>query len=182
MAFRTRANLAVLGVCAGLAASPGTAAVYAVVRSQPDVITVMDPAAVEPVSGGEGLRRAWSVSVQRNLISGGPQQPGYVRTLNEYDCADRKVRWKSFFVYSRFGASVMSKENDQPDWRAAAPGSEDEAGLRLVCDHANRWSAVAATSLSQLVISLMQAWDAEAPSPPSSSAATAPAPRKKARP
>lgn len=156
--------LACVGV--GVACAPlARAAVYAVVRSEPGVVTVMDPAAVEPVEGRPALRRAWSVSVQKTLISGGPQQPGYIRTLNEYDCAARKIRWKSFFVYSRFGASVMQKDNDDEAWNTGAPGSEAEAALRLVCDRSNRWSAIASQSIGQVVITLMQAWDAEASLP-----------------
>lgn len=147
-------------------ASAAQAAVYALVRSEPDVMTVIDPAAIEPVAGSDTLRRAWSIAVQKNLVSGGPQQPGYVRTLNEYDCSARKIRWNSFFVYSRFGAPVMHKDNDDRTWNPAAPGSEAEASMRLVCDHSNRWSAIAAQSLSQLVIALMQAWDEAAPLPP----------------
>ncbi len=147
-------------------ASGAEAAVYAVVRSEMDVVTVMDPGAIEVVPGSDNLRDAWSVSVQRNLVSGGPQQPGYVRTLNEYDCVARKIRWKSFFVYSRFGASLMHKDNDDPAWNDIAPNSEAEVSARIVCEHNNRWSAIAAQSLSQLVITLMQAWDEAAPLPP----------------
>ncbi|MFI4966942.1 MAG: surface-adhesin E family protein [Caulobacterales bacterium] len=166
MAVPASTGLILALACAGLACAPAArASVYAVVRSEPGVVTVMDPAAIELVAGAPQLRSASSVSVQRNLVSGGPQQPGYVRTLNEYDCAVRKVRWKSFFVYSRFGAPIMHKDNDDGAWNAAAPGSQAEAELRLVCDHSNRWSAIASQSISHLVITLMQAWDAEAPLP-----------------
>lgn len=158
--------LLALALASGLGASAARAAVYAVVRSETDVVTVMDPTAVEPVAGKASLYRAWSVSVQRNLVSGGPQQPGYVRTLNEYDCAGHKNRWKSFDVYSRFGASVLHKDNDDESWVAVTPGGEAEVSARLVCEHNNRWEAIASQSLSQLVISLMQAWDEAAPLPP----------------
>jgi hypothetical protein len=155
--------LAILGACA---APMAEAAVYAMVREQPDAITVMDPAAIETTLGADSLRRAYSVTVQKTLTSEGPQQPGYVRTLNEYDCAQRRVRWKSFWVYSRFGDLVIHKDNADDAWSAAPAGSEAEASTRLVCDHANKWAAVAAGSISQLVISLMQAWDEAAPLPP----------------
>jgi hypothetical protein len=164
--------LAAVGVCIAPAAG---AASYAMVRAQPDAITVMDPAAVEISPGGDNLRRAYSVTVQRTLTSEGPQQPGYVRTLNEYDCATRRVRWKSFSVYSRFGALVIQKDNADDAWSPTPPGSEAEASTRLVCDRANKWAAVAATSLSQLVISLMQAWDEAAPLPPLQPVRKAPA-------
>jgi hypothetical protein len=167
MAQTARLRLMLPLICAGLfCATAAPAAVYAIVRSEPEVVTVMDPAAIEAVDGSDTLRRAWSVSVKKNLVSGGPQEPGYVRTLNEYDCAAHALRWKTFFVYSRFGVSVMHKDNDDPAWIPAAPKSEEEAAMRLVCDHNNRWSAVAAASLSQVVIGLMQGWDEAAPLPP----------------
>ena len=166
---------------AGLATAPASqAAVFAMVRAEPDTITVMDPAAVEPVPGADNLRRAYSITVQKTLVSEGPQQPGYVRTLNEYDCAARMVRWKSFSVYSRFGDLVIHKDNADQTWSPTPPGSEAEASTRLVCDHANKWSAVAATSLSQLVISLMQAWDEAAPLPPLQPVKPLPPPKKPA--
>ncbi|THD57235.1 surface-adhesin E family protein [Phenylobacterium sp.] len=155
--------LAALGACVAPAAE---AAVYAMVRAEPDAITVMDPAAIETTPGSDSLRRAYSVTVQKTLTSEGPQQPGYVRTLNEYDCAQRKVRWKSFWVYSRFGDLVIHKDNVDGTWSPTPAGSEAEASTRLVCDHANKWAAVAAGSISQLVIGLMQAWDEAAQLPP----------------
>lgn len=156
--------------CAGLAllalAPKAWAGAYAIVRSQPDTITVMDPAGVEPVPGNDRLRQAWSVSVQRNLVSGGAPQPGYVRTLSQYDCAGRTVRWKSFAAFSRFGAPLMSQENKDDGWKPVAANSEEDAAIRLVCDRQNRWAAVSAQSLSQLVLSLMQAWDPQPAAPP----------------
>jgi len=161
-------------------AAPGRAGVYAVVRSETDVVTVLDPAAVESVPGDNSRLRAWSISVQRNLLSGaGPQQEGYVRTLNEYDCAARKIRWKSFFVYSRFGALVMHKENDDPGWDPIGAAGEPEASARVVCDHNNRWSAIASQSLSQLVITVMQAWDDATPMAPLQPVIKQAAPSKK---
>jgi hypothetical protein len=61
---------------------------------------------------------------------------------------------------------VIHKDNADETWEPAPPGSEAEASTRLVCDHANKWAGMAATSLSQLVITLMQAWDDAAPLPP----------------
>jgi hypothetical protein len=152
---------------AGLAVAPASqAAVFAVVRAEPDTITVMDPAAVEAVPGAVNLRRAYSVTVQKTLSAEGPQQPGYVRTLNEYDCAARTIRWKNFSVYSRFGDLVIHKDNVEQTSNQAPQGVEAGVSMRLVCDHASPSSAVAATSLSQLVIGLMKAWDDAAPLPP----------------
>lgn len=167
MAIEGRAWRMLTLVCASaFSVSAAHAATYAVVRLEPDVVTLMDPAAIEAVAGSDALRRAWSVSVQKNLVSDGPQQPGYVRTLNEYDCAARQLRWKSFFVYSRFGVAVMHKDNDDPAWNPATPKSEAEAAMRLVCDHSNRSAAMSAQSLSQIVIAQMRAWDEGAPLPP----------------
>ncbi len=152
---------------AGLAGPPAArAAVFSVVRSEPDTITLMDPAAVEAVPGAGNLRRAYSVTVQKTLVSDGPQQPGYVRTLNEYDCAARTIRWKSFSVYSRFGELVIKKDNVDQSTKQAPQGVEAGVSMRLVCDRVSPSSAVAAASLSQLVIGLMKAWDDAAPLPP----------------
>lgn len=147
-----------------LAAAPAAnASTYAVISSTPDVVTVIDPKASEAVEGA--VRRTWAVSVKRTLVSGGPQQPGYVRMLNDYDCARRKVRWRSFDVYSRFGAPVMHKDNDDVAWSPAEEGDAG-VGLRVVCDADAGRSAIAAASVSQVVLGLMQAWDAAAPMPP----------------
>ena len=172
-----------IATCAGLlSASAAQASVYALISSTPDVVTVIDPKASEMVGGPGGVRRTWAVSVKRTLVSGGPQQPGYVRMLNEYDCAQRKVRWRSFDVYSRFGAPVMHKDNDDETWTAATEGDAG-AGLRVVCDADAGRSAIAATSVSQVVIGLMQAWDEAAPLPPLQTVAPparkAPPPRDK---
>jgi len=110
------------------------------------------------------------------LVSGGPQQPGYVRTLSDYDCAGRKVRWKSFYVYSRFGDLVMRQDNPAPAWQ----GSDADPGLRTVCGDIRGGSAVSASSIGQLVLSLMQAWDEAAPLPPLQPV-TPPAPARRSR-
>jgi len=157
----------VIAACLGLVgASAAKASVFAVISSTPDAVTVIDPKASELVGGPGEVRRTWAVSVKRILVSGGPQQPGYVRMLNEYDCAQRKVRWRSFDVYSRFGAPVMHKDNDDEAWTPAAYGGEDDVGLRVVCEASAGRSAIAAQSVSQVVIGLMQAWDEAAPLPP----------------
>jgi hypothetical protein len=164
--------------CAALLGAPvAGAAVYTVIGSGPDAVTVIDPAAVERADADGAVRRAWSVSVKRSLVSDGPPQPGYVRMLNEYDCAAHRIRWRSFFVYSRFGAQVMHKDNDDASWKPAAD-SEADVGLRVACEGSAGRGAIAAKSVSQVVIGLMQAWDAAAPLPPLQ--AVDPPPRKKA--
>jgi hypothetical protein len=140
------------------------AAVFAVIRSSDNEVVVLDPAGVETVEGS--IKRAWNVSIQKSLGSGGPQQPGYVRTLNEYDCRERRMRWRSLAIYSRFGAQILKKDNPDTAWNPASDGGEADAGLRVVCDGAAGGAVVSAPSVSKLVISLMQAWDEAAPLPP----------------
>jgi hypothetical protein len=142
---------------ATLAAPARTVLVY-VIRRTPDAWTVMDPAAIERVPGGV-VRRAWSVTVRRNLLDAGEPHPGYVRTFNEYDCGGSRVRWRTFTIYNRFGAVVLTQDNPTPIFGPANPGSEQAASLQVVCQGGGGGSAVAAPSLGQLVIGLMQAWD-----------------------
>lgn len=162
MTFQLRTSL-LAAACVGLLGSSAQAAVYAVIGSQDDVVTVMDPAGVQ-VSGP--TRRAWIVSVKRSLVAGGPPQPGYVRMLNEYDCAQQRLRWKTFSVYSRFGALVMKKDNSDAGWTVPTAGGEGDVGLKVACNADPGRGAIAAKSVSQVVIGLMQAWEAEAPMPP----------------
>lgn len=177
MALRTRLRPILPAVCAALAATPAAASVYAVVQSSPDEVTVLDPAGIETIPGGD-WRRASSVAVKRNLVTGGPPQPGYVRTVNDYDCAGRRIRWRSFFVYSEFGALILHKDNADLVWQSA----DSDAGLRTVCGDTHGEASVSASSLPQLVIGLMRTWQDAAPPPPPQPVATpAPPARKKAR-
>jgi hypothetical protein len=163
--LRTAVALAV--GCAGLAAADGAhAASYDVIRTLPDSVTLLDRNAVEAVGQGE-VRRARSVSVQKNLVSGGPQEPGYVITLNEYDCARWTIRWTGFSVYSRFGALVLHKDNADPAWAPIDNKNvEAAAGARLICEGRSAGSVYTADTIGTLVLALMQAWDAETPLPP----------------
>lgn len=176
----TRAGVAA-AISATLGASGASAAVYSVLQSGPDVVTVLDPAVIETV-GATAVRRAWSVSVKRSLTSGGPQQPGYVRTLNEYDCVAREIRWRTFQVYSRFGDRVMKKDNADDDWNPTPDKGEGAMAMRVVCDGSTGLSVVAAPSVSKLVISLMQAWDEAAPLPPLQKVDPLPAEKLKKKP
>ncbi len=152
--------------CAALAGAAGAhGATFDIVRSGPDVVTLLDPAAVASVDGGK-VRRAWSVTVQRSLTADGPQQPGYLRILNDYDCAAWKIRWRSFLAYSRFGDLVMRKDNDDAAWTPIDENFESATGARIVCLGQSAPSVYTASSIGQLVLALMQAWDAAAPMPP----------------
>lgn len=169
-----------VAAAATLGALPVRAAIYAAIPSGPDAMVVIDPSAVERVEGQALVRRAWNVTVKRSLVTEGPPQPGYVRMQSDYDCGQRRVRWRTFSVYSRFGALVMQKDNDDPAWTEAPDGSGDAASLRVVCYADPGRSAIAAKSVGQVVIGLMQAWDAEAPLPPLQT--VEPAPKKKPAP
>lgn len=140
-------------------------AIYYVIRRTEDAWTIFDPSAVEKVGGGP-VRRAYSVTVRRNLLNGGPPQPGYVRTLNEYDCEARQFRWRTFTIYNRFGAVVVKQDNADAIFNPPDAGGEDAAILRVVCDGSGGGSVVAAPSMGRLVIGLMQSWDDAATAAP----------------
>lgn len=168
---------AALGLIACVPAAHAT--VFAVIRSTDNEVVLLDPSGVETVVGS--IKRAWNVSVRKSLGAGGPQQPGYVRTLNEYDCLERRMRWRSLAIYSRFGAQVLTRENPDTAWNPSTDGGEADAGLRVVCDGVAWGSVVSAPSVSKLVISLMQAWDEAAPLPPLQTADPLPAAKGKGK-
>jgi hypothetical protein len=172
-------RIATTAACLLLAfASAARAATFVVIRSGTDAWTVIDPGAVVRDPNSQRLS-AWSVTVQRNLTNSVPPQPGYIRSLNEYDCAERRIRWRSFAAYSRFGSMVMKSDNAAVDWAPAPGGSEGDAGLRVLCDGVGGGAVVSAPSMTKLVLNLMQAWDApveQAVAPPR------PAPAKPAGP
>ena len=77
------------------------------------------------------------------------------------------MRWKSFAIYSRFGAVIMHKDNRRRQPGTRRTDAEADAGLRVVCDGAGGGAVVARRrSVSKLVIGLMQTWDEAAPLPP----------------
>ena len=154
----SKAAAAIAAKAGVVPAAPSPSTIVYVIRRTEDAWTVMDPAAIEKVPGGP-LRRAYSVTVRRNLLNGGPPQPGYVRTLNEFDCDAMKFRWRNFTIYNRFGSVVVKQENADPAFAALGRGSEEEDVFRTVCDGGGGGSVVAAPSLGLLVIGLMQGWD-----------------------
>src|SRR5262249_21201375 len=101
-------TLAAVAVGGGLAATPALGRTFFVVQSSGDAWTVMDAQGIERIPGTT-FRRAWAVRVQRNILSGNPPQPGYVRTLTEYDCQQNRTRWREFTAFSRAGATLVSK-------------------------------------------------------------------------
>lgn len=167
-----RSTLAYLIAAVLMAASSAAARTFYVVRSGADAWTVMDAGGIEQVAGSP-VRKAWSVTVQRNILSAGlPPQPGYVRTLNEYDCLANRTRWMTFSAFSRGGGLLVSRQNPAPDWGPAEEAGDMLSGYRVVCQGVGGGAVVAADSLAKVVISLMSAWD---PPPPAFTAPAGPA-------
>jgi len=169
---------AVAGLAA-LAATPASARTFYVIQSSADAWTLMDAQGVEPIAG-TGFRRAWAVRVQRNILSGDPPQPGYVRTLTEYDCQLNRTRWREFTAFSRSGATLVSKVNPQPEWGPADEASDTYAAYRVVCEGVGGGAVVAADTVAKVVIGLMAAWDPPpaAAAPPITATPLKPAPAK----
>ena len=155
-----------------LAAGAAEAHSYYIVQSGPDAWTVMDPEGIERLS--DAVRKAWVVRVQRNILTGNPPTPGYVRTLTEYDCEAGRTRWREFSAFSRSGALLVSKVNPNPEWGPADEVSDTYAAHRVVCQGGGGGSVVSAESVAKVVISLMGSWDAQ-PVAPTLPAAKAPA-------
>ena len=182
MGAASRISAVLAGAAACALAGAAQASAFFVLDSTPDAVSVLDPAAAQTI-GETAVRKAWTVTVKRVLTTGGPQQPGYVLTENEYDCAARQLRWRSFKVYSRFGDLVMTQANPDDAWTPPPRVGESAVAMRVVCDKRTGWSVISANSVSQLVLTLMQSWDAEAPMPPPQIADTpARKPAAKARP
>jgi hypothetical protein len=162
----------ILGGLAALTAAGAAARPYYIVQAGPDAWTVMDPQGIERDGA---IRKAWAVHVQRNILSGNPPQPGYVRTLTEYDCDAERTRWREVFAFSRSGAQLAHTVNATPDWGPATDDSDVYAAYRVVCEGVGGGAVVSADSVAKVVIGLMGSWDAQAtPAAP----AVAPVPAK----
>jgi hypothetical protein len=148
------------GLTLAAASTAASAATFYVVQSGADAWTIMDPAGIQQVDAS--VRKAWAVRVQRNMVAGDPPQPGYVRTLTEYDCDRERTRWREFSAFSRAGALLTSKVNPNPEWAPASEASDIQAAYRVVCRQGGGAAVVSAESVAKVVISLMGAWD---PSP-----------------
>lgn len=169
--MRFRPLIAVLALAAASLATAAQARTFYVVQSGPDAWTVMDPEGIERVDGGN-VRKAWDVRVQRNILTGTPPQPGYVRTLSEYDCEADRTRWREFTAYSRSGGLLISKVNPNPEWGPANEASDTYAAFRVICRGGGGGSVVSADTVAKVVIGLMGAWD-----PPATPVAAIPAPK-----
>jgi hypothetical protein len=141
-----------------LAAGAAEARIFYITQSGSDAWTVVDASGIERTPGSS-VRKAWAVRVQRNILSGDPPQPGYVRTLTEYDCAAQRTRWREFTAFSRAGGMLISKVNPQPEWGPADEAGDTYAAYRVVCEGVGGGSVVSADSVAKVVITLMGSWD-----------------------
>jgi hypothetical protein len=162
-----------------VAAAPADARSFLVLRALSSWI-VIDRLAIE--QAGE-IRRGTIVTVQANILDGSPPQPGYVRTLSEYDCSKREVRWRTFSAYSRTGTLLVKQDNRSNDWVPANAAAETLAALRVVCGESDGDAAISAGGVADVVIALLQAYDpaptpaAALPKPPAKPAPAKPAAR-----
>lgn len=162
------------------AAGAAQARSYYIIQSGPDAWTVMDPEGVERLAGG--VRKAWVVRVQRNILTGNPPTPGYVRTLTEYDCEATRTRWREFSAFSRSGAMLVSKVNPNPEWGPSEEAADTYAAHRVICEGGGSSAVVSADSVAKVVISLMGSWDPPpTPMAPAAPAVKAPSPRPAAK-
>lgn len=145
-------------VLVACAATSALARTFYVIQSGPEAWTVMDTQGIEASPGSGELRQAWAVRVQRNILTGNPPQPGYVRTLSEYDCAQNRARWLQFSAYSRSGGELISNRNPNVEWKPATEAGETYAAFKVVCKGGGA-AVVSADSVAKVVISLMGSWD-----------------------
>ncbi len=140
-------------------AAPADAATFYVVSRTPQAWTLVDPATVEMTPGG--VRRIASVTVQKSITPKGPPQPGYLRSVSEYDCAQRRTRWLRFTLYSSAGRTVMSQQNAQPAWTQPSRGTEGGAILALLCGDpgGHDQPVISAPSVGDLIVSLFASWN-----------------------
>ena len=157
-----------LALAFGFGAGPVQAKPFYLMRGLGGARIIIDPAVIEPVLDTP-VRRMWTVTVQANIMNETPPQPGYVRALNEYDCAAQKSRWRSFTVFSRSGAILISRENSAGDWVDATPASGANGEWRVACGYSTGDSALEADGIAKVVIALMRGFD-----PPSAAAAAPP--------
>ncbi|WP_068874764.1 surface-adhesin E family protein [Phenylobacterium sp. CCH9-H3] len=141
-----------------LASASAQAKIFYITQSGPDAWTVMDASGIETTPGSP-VRKAWAVRVQRNILSGNPPTPGYVRTLTEYDCDAQRTRWREFSAFSRSGGLLVSKVNPRPEWGPANEASDTYSAFRVVCEGVGGGSVVSADSVAKVVINLMGSWD-----------------------
>ena len=173
-----------LALALGFGTGPVQAKPFYLMRGLGGARIIIDPAVIEPVLDTP-VRRMWTVTVQANIMNETPPQPGYVRALNEYDCAAQKSRWRSFTVFSRSGAILLSRENPAGDWVDAAPATGAYGEWRVACGYSRGDSALEADGIAKVVIALMRSFDpppAPGTAPPSTATRKAAPPASKTPP
>lgn len=164
-----------LGLAAAIALSAGAAEarVFVVLRSPVEGWTLYDPATVENRPGGV-VRRVSTITVRRSILDDGPPQPGYVRTLADYDCVQGQVRWQLLDAFARDGSLLVTQRNTEGSWRPVDPADDTQAVFRALCTNVRPTSIMSGETIGSIVSALMSAWDPP-PAPPKKPAAKAPA-------
>lgn len=149
------AGLLALG---GLSPTAAQAASYRMARVSPDRVILIDPVAIW-TSPDRKQREAYVITVQRSIVVGDPPVPGYVRTLQQFDCAAGTVNWREFQAFSRSGAMLVKRTNTDAPPAPSTRDFETLAIYRMVCEDNQGDSVVAADSLAKVVIAVMSGWD-----------------------
>jgi hypothetical protein len=168
---RPTASLLLATTLALAAVAPAAARNFVLVDVTPGSWTLIDPEGVETTGGGV-VRRVWSVQVLKNILSKPPEQPGYVRTLTDYDCDRREFRWREFSAFSRSGDNLVTKQNPNYNWDSVDKAADTLAGYQVACGKSMGRGIIAAESVAKLVITIMASWD---PPPPKPAAKAVPA-------
>ena len=154
----------VVAAAVGFAATAAEARIFVVLRSPVEGWTLYDPATVEDRPGGV-VRRVSTITVRRSIMDDGPEQPGYIRTLADYDCVQRQVRWQLVDAFARDGQLLVTQRNTAEGWRAVAADGETQAVYEALCTRAAPRSVMSGESIGSIVSALMSAWDPP-PKPP----------------
>ena len=171
-----RQRIALILLAAALAGGPAHAENrhFVLLRLNPGAWTVVDPNGIEQDAAGV-VRQTWTVTVQKSIVGGAIDVPGYVRTLREVDCAARQTRWRKFMAYARSGDLVLQQTNPSSAWVSAGSSSETDEVMRVVCDGAMP-AVISGDSIARVVIALLRTWDAptdaKLPVPPKAKAKT----------
>jgi hypothetical protein len=157
MGRRVISSLA-LAAAVALVATAAEARIFVVLRSPVEGWTLYDPAAVEDRPGGV-VRRVSTITVRRSIMDGGPDQPGYIRTLADYDCIQGQVRWQLVDAFARNGELLVTQRNTTEGWRSVAADGETQAIYDALCTGAAPRSVMNGASIGSIVSALMSAWD-----------------------
>lgn len=141
--------------------------VFYVVESNANSWTVIDRDQIEVLGSGP-MVRAWSIRVVKNILASPPGQPGYVRTLTDYNCPRRLFRWREFSVFARSGDRLVQRQNSTYAWESADKAPDTAAAFQIACGQGGAQRVVTAESAARLVILLMGSWD-QPQAPPAAS-------------